>query len=129
MKAPPESPNRDKSKAHVDEQSAIPDLTPEPVDEPEPPPGQATTPINLFDEAGENPAPIPESYRRIHRVYGGTLQDDDGTHLDGGISDDSTWRLLLKNFNSPNVLSCCYGAPCLGCDSLMPNFFFLDVFK
>ena len=69
----------------------IPDLTPEPA-EPEPSSGDATRAINLTDEADENPAPYPESYLRLEKVYGGTIHDDDGTHLQGGISDDSLWQ-------------------------------------
>ena len=83
-----EPPNRAKSTASDDDRNATPDLTPETVEEPEP-----TIPINLFDEADESTAPtVPESYHRIAAVYGSTLQDDDGTHLDGGIPDDSTWQ-------------------------------------
>ena len=83
-----EPPNRAKSTASDDDRNATPDLTPETVEEPEP-----TTPINLFDEADENTATaIPESYRRIAAVYGSTLQDDDGTQLDGGIRDDLIWQ-------------------------------------
>ena len=68
-------------------------MTPDPVvEEPEPSLGTSTTPINLFDEADANTAPIPESYRRLQTVYGGTLHDDDGTHLQGGVSSDSLWQ-------------------------------------
>jgi hypothetical protein len=63
-KTPPESQNEDKSKTYDDDQSVIPDLTPETV-EPEPSSGEAANPINLIDEADENTAPIPESYRRL----------------------------------------------------------------
>jgi hypothetical protein len=55
-------------------------LTPETV-EPEPSSGEATNPIKLTDEADENPAPLPESHRRLEKVYGGTIHDDEGTHL------------------------------------------------
>ncbi len=50
-------------------------------------------PINLDDEADENTAPLPASYCRLEKVYGGTIHDDDdGTHLQGGILNDSLWQ-------------------------------------
>ena len=88
MKKPPEPPNRAKTTASDDDRNSTTHLTPETVEEPEP-----TTPINLFDEADVSTAPTtPESYLRIAAVYGSTLQDDDGTHLDGGIPDDLIWQ-------------------------------------
>jgi hypothetical protein len=60
--------------------------------DPEPSSGDATRPINLTDEAEENTTPYPESYRRLEKVYGGTIHDDDGTHLQGGITDNSLWQ-------------------------------------
>jgi hypothetical protein len=56
VKSPSETQIEDNTKAHDADQSAIPDLTPETV-EPEPSSGEATNPINLPDEADENPAP------------------------------------------------------------------------
>jgi hypothetical protein len=66
-------------------------VTPE-TEEPEPSSGEAAKTISLIDEADENTAPIPESYRRLETVYGGTIPDDDGTHLHGGIPDDLFWQ-------------------------------------
>jgi hypothetical protein len=91
LKTPPESQNEDKSKTQDDDQSVIPDVTPE-TEEPEPSSGEAAKTISLIDEADENTAPIPESYRRLETVYGGTIPDDDGTHLHGGIPDDLFWQ-------------------------------------
>jgi hypothetical protein len=55
-----------------DDQSVIPDLTPETV-EPEPSSGEATNPINLTDElmkheADKNSTPIPASYCHLEKV-------------------------------------------------------------
>ena len=88
---PPETQINDANNSPDADHRDIPDLTPEPA-EPEPSSGDATRPINLTDEADENPAPYPESYLRLEKVYGGTIHDDDGTHLQGGISDDSLWQ-------------------------------------
>jgi hypothetical protein len=53
LKTPPESQNRDKPKTHDDDQSVIPDLTPETV-EPEPSSGEATKPIAVFRKLWRN---------------------------------------------------------------------------
>jgi hypothetical protein len=60
-------------------------LTPE-TEEPASSSGEAAKTIYLIDEADENTAPILESYRPLETVYGGTIHDDDGTQLHGGIS-------------------------------------------
>ena len=60
LKSPPETQIKDTTKAQT-------------VEPETPPSGKATNPINLTDEADENPAPLPESYRRLEKVYGGTL--------------------------------------------------------
>ena len=92
LKIPPETKIDDNTKSRDADHREIPDLTPESVDRPEPSSGGATNPINLFDEADESTVPFPESYQRLAIVYGGTIHDDDGTHLKGGISDDSLWQ-------------------------------------
>ena len=90
-KSPPEIKIEETTKSPDADQREFPDLTPETA-EPDPSSGEAGNPINLADEADASAAPIPESYQRLEKIYGGTMFDDDGTHLHGGIPDDSLWQ-------------------------------------
>jgi hypothetical protein len=66
---PPDTQIDDATNSHDDaDHRDIPDLTSETA-EPEPSSGDATSPINLTDKAGENPALYPESYCRLEKVY------------------------------------------------------------
>ena len=57
-----------------------------------------TQPLPEDDEMGEHdPPPIPPAAasscaQKLERVYGEKIHQNDGTHLDGGVVDDTVWQ-------------------------------------